>query len=136
MELLYFQFDRSPYALALEAVADVTPAGAIHPVPLSPPAVKGLAERRGRPISVIDLPRLLDDSFPAERTGAHLVRLARPLDGTALWVPAEVFSGHGVVAGGSELPGDTTDAGHVFIEGRLHVLLDAEPLVRRAAVFA
>ena len=132
MQLLFFQLDGGPYALPLEAVADVTLAGAIQPVPLSPPAVKGLAERRGRPIAVIDLPRLLDDTFPADRTGAHLIRLARPLDGTALWVPAEVFSGDGVPAADEDSP-DT--GGHVFIDGRLHVLLDAEALVRRAAAF-
>jgi hypothetical protein len=133
MDLLYFQFDGGPYALALEAVADVALAGAIQPVPLSPPAVKGLAERRGRPIAVIDLPKLLDDTFPSDRNGAHLIRLARPLDGTALWVPAEVFSGDGVPATGPETPGGA--AGHVFIEGRLHVLLDAEALVKRAAAY-
>ena len=131
MDLLYFQLDRGPYAVALEAVSDVTAAGAIHRVPLAPPSVKGLAERRGRPIAVIDLPRLLDDTYPAGSTQAHLVRLARPLDGTAFWVPAPIFSGAGVPA---DVPGD--GPGHVFIEGRLHVLLDPEALVKRAATFA
>jgi chemotaxis signal transduction protein len=133
MELLYFQFDRGPYALPLEAVADVTLAGTIQHVPLSPPAVKGLAERRGRPIAVIDLPHLLDDTFRTDRIGAHLVRLARPLDGTAFWVPAEVFSGDGVPASADE---SRAAGGHVFIDGRLHVLLDAEALVKRAAAFS
>jgi len=133
MELLYFQLDRGPYALPLEAVADVTLAGAIQPVPLSPPAVKGLAERRGRPIAVIDLPLLLDDTASSARAGAHLVRLAPPLDGTALWVPAEVFSGDGIPAAAENA---ATADGHVFIDGRLHALLDAEALVKRAAAFA
>ena len=133
MDVLYFQFDGGPYALALEAVADVTVAGAIQQVPLSPPAVKGLAERRGRPVAVIDLPRLLDDGVSSGRPGAHLIRLARPLDGTALWVPAEVFSGDGIPASGTAVP---EEAGHVFIDGRLHVLLDAGALVKRAAAYA
>jgi hypothetical protein len=131
MDLLYFQLDRGPDALPLEAVADVTLAGTIQPVPLSPPAVKGLAERRGRAIAVIDLPHLLEDGAAGPGGAVHLVRLARPLDGTAFWIPAEVFSGEGVrseAAGGSPA--------HVFIDGRLHVLLDAEALVKRAAAFA
>jgi CheW-like domain len=134
MNLLYFQLHGSPYALAQDAIADVTLAGTIQPVPLSPPAVKGLAERRGRPIAVIDLPRLLDDRVLADPKPAHLIRLARPLDGTAFWVPAEVFSGDGV-------PADAPDAasgggGHVSIDGRLHELLDPEALVKRAAAFS
>jgi len=129
MDLLYFHLDGGPYALRLEAVSDVTSAGVIQPVPLSPPAVKGLADRRGRPIAVIDLPRLLDDSAPSGRTIAHLVRLARPLDGTAFWVPAEVYSGEGIA-------GEGAPAGHVLIDGRLHVLLDPESLVKRAAAFS
>jgi hypothetical protein len=133
MNLLYFQLDGSPYALAQDAIADVTLAGTIQPVPLSPPAVKGLAERRGRPIAVIDLPRLLDDTGPTSPTPAHLIRLARPLDGTAFWVPAEVFSGAGVTADAADAASGTT--GHVFIDGRLHVLLDPEALVKRAAAF-
>ena len=125
MDLLYFQLGGASYAIALETIADVAPAGPIHPVPLSPPAVLGLAERRGRAIAVIDLPSLLNDP-PAEAPGAaHVMRLAGPLQGAALFVPAAVFSGSGTPA----------TAGHVWIDGRLHVLLDAEALVKRAATF-
>ena len=125
MDLLYFQLGGAPYAIALESIADVAPAGPIHPVPLSPPAVLGLAERRGRAIAVIDLPSLLSDE-PAEAQGAaHLMRLSGPLAGAALFVPAAVFSGSGSPA----------SDGHVWIDGRLHVLLDAETLVKRSAAF-
>jgi len=125
VQLLYFQFGGSPFAIPLDRVAEVAPAGPIHPVPLSPPAVKGLAERRGRPIAVIDLPRLLDAS-PENAGAGNVVRLAIPLDGAAFWVPAEVFSGTGTPAEG----------GRAWIEGRLHVILDTDALVRRAAAFA
>jgi len=125
VDLLYFQLGGAPYAIALESIADVAPAGPIHPVPLSPPAVLGLAERRGRAIAVIDLPSLLSDE-PAEAQGAaHLMRLSGPLAGAALFVPAAVFSGSGSPA----------SDGHVWIDGRLHVLLDAETLVKRSAAF-
>jgi len=125
VDLLYFQLGGSPYAIALDAIADVAPAGPIRPVPLAPPSVLGLAERRGRAIAVIDLPSLLDDPPPEARGVAHVVGLAGPLAGAALFVPAEVFSGSGSAA----------TSGHVWIDGRLHVLLDVEALVKRAAAF-
>ena len=54
-----------------------------RPVPVSAELGdhEGLAERRGRPVAVIDLPSLLDAS-PAEppRTG-HLMRLSGALEG-------------------------------------------------------
>ena len=125
MELLYFQLGGAPYAIPLEAIADVSPAGRIHPVPLSPPAVLGLAERRGRAIAVIDLSSLLDEPKSEGPGSGNVMRLAGPLQGAALFVPAAVFSGSGTPA----------TEGHVWIDGRLHALLDAEALVKRAAEF-
>lgn len=125
MDLLYFQIGGAPYAIALEAISDVAPAGTIRPVPLSPPAVLGLAERRGRAIAVIDLSSLLDTAIAEEPGAGNVMRLAGALQGAALFVPAPVFSGRGTPA--------TT--GHVWIDGRLHALLDAEALVKRAATF-
>ena len=125
MDLLYFQLGGAPYAIPLETIADVSPAGPIQHVPLSPPAVLGLAERRGRVIAVIDLPKLLDDTQAEPSVPGNLMRLAGTLQGAALFVPAQVFSGSGTPA----------TAGHVWIDGRLHALLDAEALVKRAATF-
>lgn len=125
MNLLYFQLGGSPYAIAQETIADVAPASAIHPVPLSPPAVLGLAERRGRAIAVIDLPALLDAAAAERPATANVMRLTAPLEGAALLVPAEIFSGSGTPA----------SDGHVWIDGRIHVLLDAQALVKRAATF-
>lgn len=125
MELLYFQLGGAPYAIPLQAIADVSPAGRIHPVPLSPPAVLGLSERRGRAIAVIDLRSLLDEPESETAGSGSVMRLTGPLEGAAFFVPAVVFSGSGTAA----------DEGHVWIDGRLHALLDAEALVKRAAEF-
>jgi hypothetical protein len=125
VELLYFQIGGAPYALPLAAIADVGPAGNIHPVPLSPPAVLGLAERRGRAIAVIDLRSLLDEPESGVLVAGNFMRLSGPLQGAAFYVPAAVFSGRGTPA----------TEGHVWIDGRLHALLDAEALVKRAAEF-
>jgi chemotaxis signal transduction protein len=125
VELLYFQIGGAPYAIPLTAIADVSPAGRIHPVPLSPPAILGLAERRGRAIAVIDLRSLLNEPESETPGSGNVMRLSGPLQGAALFVPAAVFSGSGTAA----------TEGHVWIDGRLHALLDAEALVRRAAEF-
>jgi len=125
VDLLYFQIGGAPYAIPLTAIADVSPAGPIHPVPLSPPAVLGLAERRGRAIAVIDLRSLLDEPEFEARGSGNVMRLAGPLQGAAFFVPAAVFSGTGTPA----------TEGHVWIDGRLHALLNAEALVKRAATF-
>jgi hypothetical protein len=125
VELLYFQIGGSPYALPLTAIADVSPAGRIHAVPLSPPAVLGLSERRGRAIAVIDLRALLDEPDAQAPGSGNVMSLTGPLLGAALFVPAAVFSGSGTPA----------TEGHVWIEGRLHALLNAEALVKRAAEF-
>jgi chemotaxis signal transduction protein len=125
VELLYFQIGTAPCAFPLDAIADVAPAGMIRRVPLSPPHVLGLAERRGRPIAVIDLAPLLDQPRVAEPPQANVLRLAGPHQGAAFLVPAAVFSGSGTEA----------SAGYVWIDGRLHALLDPEALVRRAAAF-
>jgi chemotaxis signal transduction protein len=125
VDVLYFQLDGAPYAIALDAIADVAPAGLIHAVPLSPPAILGLTERRGRALAVIDLPALLNAPAANVRGTAHVMRLTGALRGAAFLVPAAVFSGTATPA--------NTD--HVFIDGHLHVLLDAEALVKRAAAF-
>ena len=125
MDLLYFQLGETAYAIPFETIADVSPAGPIQHVPLSPPAVLGLAERRGRAIAVIDLPSLLSDAKTETRGAGNVMRLSGPLQGAALFVPSAVFAGSGTPAA----------AGHVSIDGRLHALLDAEALVKRAATF-
>jgi chemotaxis signal transduction protein len=125
VDLLYFRLGDTAYAIALGAIADVAPAGPIYRVPLSPPAILGLTERRGRPIAVIDLAFLLDGPSGEVCGISNLLRLAGPLNGAAFLVPAAVVSGTGTAEA----------SGHVTIDGRSHVLLDAEALVKRAAAF-
>ena len=125
MNLLCFRLGDAAYAIALEAIADVAPAGPIYRVPLSPPAILGLAERRGRPIAVIDLACLLESPSGETCGTSNLLRLAGPLTGAAFLVPAAVVSGTGTAAA----------PGQVTIDGRSHALLDVEALVKRAAAF-
>jgi purine-binding chemotaxis protein CheW len=73
------------YALPLAAVSDLAECGLLRPVPRAPDWVLGLAERRGRIVTVLDLARLL--GRPAPGAARTLVRLAPPRDDLALAVP-------------------------------------------------
>jgi len=126
MKLLTFRLERDRYAVPVAAVAEVAPAGRVHAVPRAPATVLGLAERRGRMLAVLDLPRLLGDRGP---TGgpSHLVGLAPPHAGTALLVPARMTIREGAPAPDPEIPPATK--GRVFVEGEPHLLLDVDALV-------
>jgi hypothetical protein len=131
MKLLTFRLARERYALAVDAVAEVAPAGTVRPVPRAPATILGLAERRGRVLAVLDLPRLFDDG-PSEDGPAHVVSLASPHDGTALWVPARLTTGEGAPVPEPDRPKGTK--GRVFVEGEPHLLLDLDALVGRGEV--
>ena len=85
---LVFALGSGLHALNLKAISGVADAGVVRNVPRAPVAVLGLAEWRGRLITVIDLPHLLGES--CDPGCASLVRLAPPLDHLAFFVPARV----------------------------------------------
>ena len=131
MKLLAFRLARERYAIAVEAVADVAAAGAVRSVPRAPRAVRGLTERRGRVLALVDVASVFEDC-PVEGARPHLLSLAAPHDGTALWVPARLTAGEGAPAPDPDRPPGTF--GRVFIEGEPHLLLDVESLLRRLEV--
>jgi len=89
--LLLFELGRKRYALPLARVAGLATCGAIRSIPGSPPTVIGLTEWRGRLFTVIDLPAML--GADPDAAPSCLVRLAAPLERTALTLPARVQLG-------------------------------------------
>lgn len=86
--VLLLELKRERYALSLDAVAGLGEPGPIRKVHGAPRAVLGLVEWRGRLLTVVDLPRLVDDEGCP---GAPcIVRLGTPLDNLALYVPGSV----------------------------------------------
>ena len=85
---LVFALGAGLHALNLKAISGVADAGVVRNVPRAPLAVLGLAEWRGRLITVIDLPHLLGEH--CDPGSASLIRLAPPLDHLAFFVPARV----------------------------------------------
>jgi chemotaxis signal transduction protein len=83
---LVFDLATNTYALRLTEISGVAAMGTLRAVPKAPPGVLGLAEWRGRPLTVVDLPRLLGED--PGKGPASLVRLAPPFDHLALFVPA------------------------------------------------
>jgi chemotaxis signal transduction protein len=76
--LCAFWLGQQCYALAAEIVGEVVAVEALTPVPLAPPAIRGIFNLRGTPMAVVDLPRALElpVTAPAEpRAGLGLAAL-------------------------------------------------------------
>lgn len=85
--LLTFECSGQSYALRLSEIAALDRLGPLRVIPGTSPEVLGLASRRGRVVTVVDVSRLL--GADPLRDGV-LVVLERPLDRTALYVPSPV----------------------------------------------
>jgi hypothetical protein len=93
--LLRFQLDRHHYALRADVVESLLPLRPPRRIPGAPPGVLGVGAWRGRPLTVLDFPRLVG----ASTTGSSvcLVRLAPPLQHAALYLPSTVQLHHAVL---------------------------------------
>ncbi len=91
--MLRFHLQQREYAIRLSAVAGVGDLEQLREIPGAPLGVLGLTEWHGRLLTVLDLPRLAEDS-PRDALRC-LIRLAAPHDGTALFVPARLRLGMG-----------------------------------------
>ncbi len=81
--LLRFRVGNVDLALPVARVGRLSEPAELRRVPLAPPAVLGVCESNGRPVTVIDIALLLG----GERQGEPcLVSLARPFEHTALLV--------------------------------------------------
>lgn len=110
---LLFELGGRSYGLRIGAIEGLGEPGTIRCVPGAPASVLGVCEWRGRLLTVVDLPALLPagpaGTIPADpAVEPCLVRLAAPLDGTALWVPAQVRLGWAAAEAAS--PGDGSAA--------------------------
>ena len=85
---LVFRLSRHRWAIRLADLAGVTERPALREVPAAPAWVRGLAERHGRIVTVLDLAHLLGEG-PGQGPPALLL-LAPPRAHLALEVAAEV----------------------------------------------
>ena len=119
--LLLFDLDACHYALQASALHGLAECGPLREVPGMPRAVLGLVEWRGHLLTVLDLPQLLGHATP--RGPACLLRLAPPLQSTALFLPVHVRM---ATAAGEPGAGETVEH-----EGQSIRLIDPSALVQR-----
>jgi hypothetical protein len=123
--VLLFELDGQGYALRFSSVSGVADPVTVRPVPGAPSGVLGLAHWRGELLTVLDLPRILENrAHPAQ---ACLVRLAPPLEGVALHLPASLRVGW--AGAGAEEP--EVRNGAIDCGGRSYRLLDPTDLLER-----
>ena len=85
---LVFRMGQQLHAIPVNAIGGVVSCESLREIPGAPAGVLGLAEWRGSVLTVLDLPRYL--GCRAQDEPACLIRLAPPLDHTALYLPASV----------------------------------------------
>jgi hypothetical protein len=88
--LLRFTVGTTPFALPLDLVGELSEAPDCTAVPGAPPAIAGLADIRGRVITLVDLATLMETPpVPADARRTAVV-LARPYSHLALLVAGNV----------------------------------------------
>ena len=137
MDLLSFEVDRYPYALAVADVQEVLRAVAIVPLPNAPLVVSGIINLRGRVIPVFDLrirfgaphrPVHVDEHFIVLSAGERTVALRTDravglikVEEAHVALPGSVVRTSAFVAGLASLPD-----GVVLISDALSFLTEAE----------
>lgn len=125
-------------ALPMGAVAEILPVTRLERQAPWPKVLAGFMNRRGRPLAVIDLARLLEPTRPAARPElySHVVRLNDRHAGGDLALLADRVKDAEIQAEDFTPVADRASAsangavmGHLLIQGRLVALLDADRLL-------
>lgn len=118
-----FRLDGRLYGVPVDRVQEVLRSAAVTPVPLAPPAVRGLINLRGEIVTVVDLrqPLQLPQAEPASptlvvvRDGSSIMTLAVDAIEDVTWTRPEDFepcpdtlqsAAREMISGCCKLPGD------------------------------
>ena len=95
-----FQLGRQGFGLPLEQVREIVAAGAVTPVPQAPSVIRGLANLRGRVVTLIDVATVFNRPLPAARTAEDRLALllGAPWEHLGVYVHAPVEIGQAVTA--------------------------------------
>ena len=87
-----FRLGREGFGFPLAQVREIATAGRIAPVPLAPPVVRGIANWRGRVITLIDVATVFDRPLPPARSREERLALifAEPYEHLGAYVHAPV----------------------------------------------
>src|SRR5262245_48469993 len=102
-----FRLGTQGFALPLWQVREIATAGRITPVPLAPAVVRGLANLRGRVITLIDVAVVFDRPLPQARFLADRLALvlSAPYDHLGVYVHAPVEIGQAMTRAGGKTSG-------------------------------
>jgi chemotaxis signal transduction protein len=95
-----FRLGQETFGLPLDQLREIAAAGAVAPVPLAPPEVKGLANLRGRVVTLLDVARVFGRPLPPARCREDRLALvlAAPHDHLGLYVHGPVEIGRATAA--------------------------------------
>ena len=138
-----FRLGEEGFGIPLDQVREIAPADRITPVPQAPPAVRGLLNLRGQPITVLDVARLFGLPMPPARDAKDrlVVVLTPPYEHIGLLVHLPVEISHasleaiparaGRAAQGLDWRDETQgpSQGPAAVSGRVVQLLSAQDLV-------
>ena len=138
-----FKLGEEGFGIPLDQVREIARAERITPVPQAPPAVRGLLNLRGQPITVLDLARLFEIPAPPGRSAKDrlVVVLSPPYGhiGLLVHLPVEISHANleaipgraaaGRAAQGLEWPEESASQGPAAVSGRIVQLLSAQDLV-------
>jgi len=90
-----FRLGSEGFGLRIDTVAEVVPVGHITPVPLAPPAIRGLVNLRGRVVTLFSVAELLERPLPQARLAEDRLALvlASPHHHLGLYIHAPVEIG-------------------------------------------
>jgi hypothetical protein len=92
---VHFEAAGDRIGLCLEHVSEIARISRVTPVPRAPDPVLGLANIRGRVVTLLDAERLFGGSAAPAEGGGHAVVLAAPRDHLAVFTRASVDIGKG-----------------------------------------
>lgn len=138
---IQFQLGGDGYGIPLDCVREIIPAASIASVPLAPPIVKGVANVRGRVVTLIDMGRVYGRPMnPARREDDQLaIVLAAPWENLALYVhsPVEIadvsIEGVDVTAPTAETWSETSAGAPAVCDGRIMHLVSVDDVIARCS---
>src|SRR2546422_340952 len=102
-----FRLGQQGFGVPMEEIREITAAGRITPVPLAPPVVRGLANLRGRVVTLIDVATVFARPLPPARflEDRLALILSSPYEHLGLYVHAPVEIGQ-ALSGTSQTASD------------------------------
>jgi purine-binding chemotaxis protein CheW len=122
-----FTLGERSFALDVAIVGEVVTVEAYVPVPLSPPAIRGIFNLRGVPVALVDLSALLETT-PAPSDDGPKVALVLKTDDMTVGLAVDRLEGV-ISSGTGAFVGSDAPEEHPLVQGFLEVGAPGEPVI-------